>query len=434
VFDEADRLFEMGFAEQLKAILGLLPASRQIALFSATLPSSLSEFVSAGLRSDAVYVRLDNEMKLSPDLGCEFLAIKSEYRVAGLLSLLEHIYHAGTGKLTIVFTATKHHVEYLQELLSSLDFKSVGVYGSLDQEARVQAVESFRSGKCPILVVTDLAARGLDIPLLDNVINYDMPATCKLFIHRVGRAARAGRSGTAFSLCTSDELPYYIDLKIYLNIRPELCAYPQDLLDIQASRISGQHSLTSNNLEYKWKVLNNAYKRYYASRPAASQDGYTQAKLIQTNTLPFAAKFSSGGSSVKEAEQLKAAIHNYKPKGRLALSSVNSKSAPKRQEAKQHADKEFYLSYQPMNSVNEDRIYSLQNSADHFLSEDPLERRSSSKNFANTSKKRSGDLAEKYEQWRKKTHVSLPKVGEPELPERLQSALASKKKRWYGKK
>lgn len=106
----------------------------------------------------------------------------------------------------MVFVATRHHVEFLQEVLRLGDVSVASVYGTMDQTARKLNLARFRNGQARVLLVTDVAARGLDIPQLDFVINYDFPARPKLFIHRVGRVARAGRSGTAYSMVSSDEV------------------------------------------------------------------------------------------------------------------------------------------------------------------------------------------------------------------------------------
>lgn len=99
-------------------------------------------------------------------------------------------------------------------------YTSAIVYGDLDPAARKTNIAKFRAKRCSFLIVTDIAARGIDIPMLDNVINYDFPMTSKLFVHRVGRAARAGRSGTAYSLVAYDEMPYMLDVHLFLGRQP----------------------------------------------------------------------------------------------------------------------------------------------------------------------------------------------------------------------
>ena len=246
VFDEADRLFEMGFAAQLSEILHALPTARQTLLFSATLPKSLVEFARAGLQEPSL-VRLDAESKISPDLQSAFFSIKSAEKEGALLHILNDLIKMPTGPpegsadannkkrkrggdgpgpkqkptehSTIIFAATKHHVDYLASLLRLSGFAVSHAYGSLDQTARNIHVENFRTGMTNILVVTDVAARGIDIPVLANVINYDFPPQPKVFVHRVGRTARAGQRGWSYNLVRDTDAPYLLDLQLFLGKR-----------------------------------------------------------------------------------------------------------------------------------------------------------------------------------------------------------------------
>ncbi|KAG0635079.1 P-loop containing nucleoside triphosphate hydrolase protein [Tuber brumale] len=257
VFDEADRLFEMGFSAQLTEILHSLPSNRQTLLFSATLPKSLVEFAKAGLQEPSL-IRLDADSKVSQDLENAFFTVKSSEKEGALLHLLQdviqipkgappkdkytaadapdegdnggekskngkkrkrtHQFHeTASTHSTIIFAATKHHVEYLAQLITQAGFPVSYVYGTLDQVARRNQVARFRTGDTSILVVTDVAARGIDIPLLSNVINYDFPPQPKVFVHRVGRTARAGRRGWAYSFVRAEDAPYLLDLQLFLG-------------------------------------------------------------------------------------------------------------------------------------------------------------------------------------------------------------------------
>lgn len=210
----------MGFKEQLNEILSKLPESRQTLLFSATLPQSLVEFARAGLQSPTL-IRLDTESKLSDKLKIAFFHCRAEDKLAFLIYLIENIIKAVKNpsqhpdkklEQTIIFVATKHHVEFLRELLLELGYLVSYAYSSLDQAARQINLGKFQAKKTSILIVTDVAARGLDIPMLDNVINFNFPAKAKLYVHRVGRVARAGNYGSSYSLVTNDELPYMYEL------------------------------------------------------------------------------------------------------------------------------------------------------------------------------------------------------------------------------
>ncbi|KAL0391790.1 UNVERIFIED_CONTAM: putative DEAD-box ATP-dependent RNA helicase 29 [Sesamum radiatum] len=213
VFDEADCLFSMGFAEQLHKILTQLGENRQTLLFSATLPSALAEFAKAGLR-DPQLVRLDLETKISPDLKLAFFTLRQEEKYAALLFDKGKI---SSDQQTLIFVSTKYHVEFIYSLFREDGIVASVCYGDMDQEARKIHVSKFRARKTMLLIVTDVAARGIDIPLLDNVVNFDFPPKPKLFVHRVGRAARAGRTGTAFSFVTTEDMPYLLDLHLFLS-------------------------------------------------------------------------------------------------------------------------------------------------------------------------------------------------------------------------
>lgn len=169
VFDEADRLFEMGFAEQLQEIIARLPGGHQTVLFSATLPKLLVEFARAGL-TEPVLIRLDVDTKLNEQLKTSFFLVREDTKAAVLLHLLRNVVRPQDQ--TVVFVATKHHAEYLTELLTTQRVSCAHIYSALDPTARKINLAKFTLGKCSALIVTDLAARGLDIPLLDNVINY----------------------------------------------------------------------------------------------------------------------------------------------------------------------------------------------------------------------------------------------------------------------
>ena len=178
VFDEADKFFEMGLGDRLG---GRLPDTRQTVLFSATLPKMLVDFAKAGL-SDPTLVRLDVESKIPDTLKLAFLQSRADSKDAVLLHLLKNVIPAD--QQTIVFAATRYHVEYLQVLLALAEVSATYIYSQLDPAARKINAAKFGSRKVSVMVVTDLAARGIDIPLLDNVINYQFPAKSKLFVHR----------------------------------------------------------------------------------------------------------------------------------------------------------------------------------------------------------------------------------------------------------
>ncbi|KAM7433758.1 ATP-dependent RNA helicase ddx54 [Porites harrisoni] len=339
VFDEADRLFEMGFAQQLHEIIHRLPDSRQTLLFSATLPKLLVEFTKAGL-TDPVLIRLDVDSKLSEQLKLAFFSLRSDDKPAVLLYILQNLIKPS--EQTLIFTATKHHVEYLTELLDAAGIESSYVYSTLDQAARKINIGKFQHKKTNVMVVTDVAARGIDIPMLDNVINYNFPAKPKLFIHRVGRVARAGRSGTAYSLVGSDELAHVVDLHLFLG-RPLkeaqkdsqaqddglIGTVPQQFVDDEQNFVKAAHD-KSHDLVSLRQVAANGYKQYMKSRPCASSESVKRSKQIDTTTLPIHPLFKSDNVSSSEASATRVdimdGVRNFRPRQTIFEIGSTSKS------------------------------------------------------------------------------------------------------------
>ncbi|NXF28924.1 DDX54 helicase, partial [Nyctibius bracteatus] len=356
VFDEADRLFEMGFAEQLQEIIARLPDCHQTVLFSATLPKLLVEFARAGL-TEPMLIRLDVESKLSEQLKLAFFHVRGDDKPAVLLHLLRSV--VKPQDQTVVFVATKHHTEYLKEasgiwgLLTAQGIRCTHIYSSLDQTARKINIAKFAQGKCPVLLVTDVAARGLDIPMLDNIINYSFPAKAKLFLHRVGRVARAGRSGTAYSLVAPDEMPYVFDLHLFLG-RPLVLAgaqempagkadlvtgirvaadaggvlgrVPQSLVDDEECLLLTDHE-GSLELRSLRRVADNAHKQYLRSRPGPSPESIKRAKDLDVSQLGIHPLFSARFEDT-ELERLKLvdSIKTYKSKATIFEINATSRT------------------------------------------------------------------------------------------------------------
>ncbi|CAG9856383.1 unnamed protein product [Phyllotreta striolata] len=324
VFDEADRLFEMGLGDQLTEIINRLPDTRQTVLFSATLPKVLVEFAKAGL-SDPILIRLDVESKLPEELVCWYFSIRAEEKLAALLVLLKS--HIDLKQQTIIFAATKHHVEYLHMVLDKVGISNTYIYSDLDPSARKINAAKFSLGKVKVLIVTDVAARGIDIPQLDNVINYNFPAKSKLFVHRVGRCARAGRSGVAYSLVAPDEYAYLLDLHLFLG-RPLTIAtsankngavgrIPQTLLEEQHSSILTLHE-NSTDLVAARTVSTNAYQQYARSRPNASSDSCRRIKDLPLTSCWIHSIFQHLGENVEEErENLLDKMKSYRPNGTI---------------------------------------------------------------------------------------------------------------------
>lgn len=291
--ESSTRLFEMGFQEQINDIIKRLPSQRQTLLFSATLSKIVAEFAKAGLYEPEL-IRLDIEMKLNENLKLVFFHLRHDDKTALVLYLLRSI--IPVGQQAVIFVATRHHCEYLKELLEQQQqqdlFSAVTIYSTLDHTTRKINLARYQSGKTRVLIVTDIAARGLDIPSLDNVINYHFPSTPKLFLHRVGRVARAGRTGTAYSMISTDETSYLFDVQEFIGKNIEFTDQtnqdnedhhllfgnvPQTIIDEESETI---RKLTEVNVDLinLFQVQQNAYQHYLRTRPASTYASVKQVK------------------------------------------------------------------------------------------------------------------------------------------------------------
>lgn len=337
VLDEADRLFELGLQPQITMIMQKLPASCQRALFSATMPSILAEFTSAGLHNPVV-IRLDVEMKLSENLKQSSFLVRNDEKVAALIVLLKRVIEVGynneRGRViqALVFVESKFHVEYLQLILNHYSIENSAVHGQMDQEARQIAVKDFAKRKSCVMIVTDVAARGLDLPLLDNVVNYSFPASPKLFVHRVGRVARAGRSGQAYSILTVEDFPYYVELMRFLerplvNKKPENDLFfdskdncygrlPEEEIQLELDLLRRLHN---ENVEVRnlSKTVLNAHNKFQRTKKKALGDAIREARrdvYAFENTSIHPMLLEHLGAKRVESDEAKLELKKFKPK------------------------------------------------------------------------------------------------------------------------
>ncbi|EDN02199.1 ATP-dependent rRNA helicase RRP3 [Histoplasma capsulatum] len=212
VMDEADRLLDLDFGPILDKILKVLPRERRTYLFSATMSSKVESLQRASLSNPLRVSISSNKYQTVATLLQSYLFIPHKYKDIYLVYLLNEY----AGQSAIVFTRTVNETQRLAILLRALGFGSIPLHGQLSQSSRLGALSKFRSRSRDILVATDVAARGLDIPSVDVVLNFDLPSDSKTYIHRVGRTARAGKSGHAFSIVTQ------YDIEVWLRIENAL--------------------------------------------------------------------------------------------------------------------------------------------------------------------------------------------------------------------
>ena len=201
VLDEADRMLDMGFIDDIKFILFYVNEDRQTCLFSATMPPEIMRLAQEYMY-DAKEVRL-NEEELSLDtIDQSYLVVPEREKFKHLCNFIKK----RDKKQTIVFAATKQRTRRLVDELKQEGFKAISIHGDLSQRERDNAMYRFKKGTDDILVATDIAARGIDVPAVGHVINYDVPAEPLMYFHRIGRTARAGATGKAISLVSHDRV------------------------------------------------------------------------------------------------------------------------------------------------------------------------------------------------------------------------------------
>ena len=201
VLDEADQMLDIGFIHTLRKIAKMLPRERQTLMFSATMPKLMQELSDTYL-TDPVKVAVNPPGQAAKKIeqGVHFTGQGDK------ATLLAEYLSKHTGELAMVFGRTKHGCEKLAKLLEKWGFPVAAIHGNKSQGQRERALEAFRKGETQVLVATDVAARGLDIPEVAHVYNYDLPNVPENYVHRIGRTARAGRDGRAVALCAPAEM------------------------------------------------------------------------------------------------------------------------------------------------------------------------------------------------------------------------------------
>ncbi len=220
VLDEADQMLDLGFIHDLRKISKLVPKSRQTLLFSATMPKAIAELA-------AEYLSTPKRVEVTPPGKAADKVEQYVHFVQGAsqkTEILKKTLTENPDGRAMVFSRTKHGAEKLMKHLDHVGFSVASIHGNKSQGQRERALKAFRDGETRVLVATDVAARGIDIPGVTHVYNYDLPEVPDAYVHRIGRTARAGRDGIAIAFCAPDEIRLLRDIERLMNIEIEVAS------------------------------------------------------------------------------------------------------------------------------------------------------------------------------------------------------------------
>ena len=217
VLDEADRMLDMGFIHDIKKIIAKLPHKRQSLFFSATMSPQINTLAKSLLK-DPVHVEVTPQATTVELIKQFIFFVDQTSKQELLLNLLNHEHLTSV----LVFTRTKHRANKVALFLSKNNISADAIHGNKSQNQRTKAIKDFKTGRTKVLVATDIAARGIDIDNISHVINFELPNESESYVHRIGRTARAGADGTAFSFCAAEERNYLKDIERLIKQKIEV--------------------------------------------------------------------------------------------------------------------------------------------------------------------------------------------------------------------
>lgn len=234
VLDEADEMLNMGFREDIETILKDMPKQRQMALFSATMPEPILR-ITHEYQTDAQYIRVTPKEITVAAIKQAYYRIAKKDKMEALCRLLDYYQPVRS----LIFCNTKRMVDEMAEVLKDRGYQAEGLHGDLSQHQRDMVMNAFRTGRCGILIATDVAARGIDVNGVDAVFNYDVPEDIEYYVHRIGRTGRAGKAGRAFTLVCGREIfkIHEIERICHTKIRERKLPSPKDIISVKCGKI-----------------------------------------------------------------------------------------------------------------------------------------------------------------------------------------------------
>ena len=269
VLDEADEMLDMGFREDIETILKNTPHQRQTLLFSATIPRQIRR-IAENYQKNPKFIKIGSNKKTIPKITQYSFKTNPKYKFDDLCNLFE----AYDVKSALIFCNTKKGVDFVFKNLKKNDYSSVALHGDMTQKIRDKVMNKFRNGNVRFLVATDVAARGLDISNLDGVVNYDVPQNFDDYTHRIGRTARAGNAGFAFTLVTSRDSNLFDNIKKQSKVRIIEKDIPSDdEIDMLKSKVileRVKNSIKNDDLDKYKKLIKNSSSKTFSSDDIAS--------------------------------------------------------------------------------------------------------------------------------------------------------------------
>lgn len=277
VLDEADEMLRMGFIEEVEKILRKLPSTKQIALFSATMPPRIRQIANSYL-TNPLSVAIQSETATVKSIEQRFLFATQPQKPDALIRILEVEEHQGV----IVFVRTKSSTEEVAEVLQKQGYRAMPIHGDLTQALRERMIEQFKQGVIDVLVATDVAARGLDVERVTHVINYDVAHDSETYVHRIGRTGRAGRSGVTILFVTPRESRLLTVIERHTRQRIEKISLPTDQMILEAKEKRFLANITARLQEGHLHSYRRVLERYLSEHDVSPLD-VAAALALQLN-------------------------------------------------------------------------------------------------------------------------------------------------------
>lgn len=301
VIDEADEMLRMGFIEDVELILSKLPSSKQIALFSATMPHRIRQIATSYL-TNPVSVEIRSETATIKSIEQRFLFASPQQKPDALIRVLAVEDFQGA----IVFVRTKSLTEEVAELLQQQGHRAMAIHGDITQALRERIITQFRQGSTDILVATDVAARGLDVDRVTHVINYDVPHDCETYVHRIGRTGRAGRSGVTILFVTPRESRILSTIERHTRQRIEKVLVPNDYAIQQAKQQRFMADISARMTHAHLPAYRRIVEEFLQQNPEASVvDVAAALALLLNKDKPWQAEMPATKTRPAKAERMR---------------------------------------------------------------------------------------------------------------------------------